>query len=314
MDKIAEEIYRRIKSMELRGAENIAVGAVNAIQNILEIREFKDNQHLISYIKETCEYIKSARPSAVSLPNAVDYILYRMKQHSERIDETHTLKNRLVDDIKQFIKEIEDAQDKIAKIGARRIQDGDVILTHCHSSTAVGIIIEAWKSGKNIAAVATETRPWGQGYITAQKIAEHKIPVTFIIDSAVRYMIKKLRVTKVIVGADTVTVNGAVVNKIGTSQVALSAKEARIPVYVATQTLKFDPKTIYGEIEEIEERSPEEITKMELPGVKIRNPVFDITPANYIDLIISEIGIFPPQYVVHVLRDKFGWRLDNNRF
>jgi len=132
-----------------------------------------------------------------------------------------------------------------------------------------------------------------------------------IVDSAVRYFMND--VDKVIVGADAVAANGAVVNKIGTSTIALVAKEARTPLYVATETYKFDPETSIGELVTIEERDSSEVAPKkgisDLKTVTVRNPAFDITPPEYIDLIITEKGIIPPQAAISVIQQEFGWML-----
>jgi ribose 1,5-bisphosphate isomerase len=119
----------------------------------------------------------------------------------------------------------------------------------------------------------------------------------------------------VIVGADAVTVNGAVVNKIGTSQIALAAHERRANMVVAAETYKFAPRTILGELIPIEEREPEEVLPREmaekLPCVRVRNPVFDVTPPEYIDLIITEAGAIPPQMAYIIIRDLLGWGIQD---
>lgn len=116
------------------------------------------------------------------------------------------------------------------------------------------------------------------------------------------------------VGADAVTVNGAVVNKIGTSQVAHTAVEARVNVLVAAETYKFAPRTVIGELIQIEERPgnevlPDAIAKT-LPNVTVRNPAFDITPAEYIDLIVTEQGAIPPQMAYVIIREYLGWGIE----
>ena len=143
--------------------------------------------------------------------------------------------------------------EKIAQFGARHIRDGDTILTHCNSEVALGCIIEAHRSGKEIEVFATEVRPRNQGHITIRTLNDAGIKTNFIVDSAVRSFIND--VDLVIVGADAVTVNGAVVNKIGTSQVAHTAKEARVNMIVAAETYKFAPRTVIGELIQIEERA-----------------------------------------------------------
>ncbi|MEM3794084.1 MAG: ribose 1,5-bisphosphate isomerase, partial [Candidatus Bathyarchaeia archaeon] len=157
----------------------------------------------------------------------------------------------------EFIKNAKEAIGKISEIGARRISDGDVIMTHCHSTAVVAILKAAKAMGKRISVYATETRPLYQGRLTAEQLLQNGIPVTLIVDSASRYFMK--RVDKVLVGADAVAANGAVVNKIGTSMVALAAHEARTLFFVAAETYKFSPETIIGELIKIEERPKEEI-------------------------------------------------------
>ncbi len=183
------------------------------------------------------------------------------------------------------------------------------ILTHCNSEVALACIIEAHRSGKEIEVFATEVRPRNQGLITIRTLNDAGIKTNFIVDSAVRSFINDMDL--VIVGADAVTVNGAVVNKIGTSQVAHSAHEARVNVLVAAETYKFAPRTIIGEMIQIEERAagevlPDEVRRT-LPHVTVRNPAFDVTPAEYIDIIVTEQGAIPPQMAYVIIKEYLGW-------
>jgi ribose 1,5-bisphosphate isomerase len=166
----------------------------------------------------------------------------------------------------------------------------------------------AWSQGRKFEVFVTETRPRFQGHITARELARAGIPVTLILDDAVRYFMQ--RVDKVIVGADAVTANGALINKIGTSMVALAAHEARRRVFVAAETYKFSPETMIGELVTIEERDPSEIISDEqqrrVGSIKVLNPSFDVTPPEYIDLIITERGIIPPVGAILILEEVFG--------
>lgn len=114
-----------------------------------------------------------------------------------------------------------------------------------------------------------------------------------------------------IVGADAIAANGALVNKIGTSQLALAAHEARKSFMVAAETFKFSPSTILGIPIEIEERSSEEVVDPsvleELPHVQVKNPAFDFTPSEYIDMIVTDIGIIPPAMAYTVIKEHLGW-------
>lgn len=118
----------------------------------------------------------------------------------------------------------------------------------------------------------------------------------------------------VIMGADAVTVNGSVINKIGTSQIALAANESRKNVVIAAETYKFSPRSILGELVEIEERASEEVISREkldeLSNVRVRNPAFDVTPREYIDLICTEVGAFPPEMAYIIIKDFLGWEIE----
>jgi ribose 1,5-bisphosphate isomerase len=120
-------------------------------------------------------------------------------------------------------------------------------------------------------------------------------------------------VDKVVVGADAIAANGALVNKIGTSQLALAAHEARKSFMVAAETYKFSPSTIIGNPIEIEERASEEVIDpkvlAELPYVQVKNPAFDFTPSEYIDMIVTDVGIIPPAMAYTVIREHLGWEL-----
>ncbi|MEM3503414.1 MAG: S-methyl-5-thioribose-1-phosphate isomerase, partial [Nitrososphaeria archaeon] len=194
--------------------------------------------------------------------------------------------------------------------GAKRIRDGDVLLTHCNSEAALSVILSAHRLNKNIKVYCTETRPKFQGLISASMLSKNGVDVTLIVDSAVRYFMNKI--DQVIVGADAITANGAIVNKIGTSLIALAAKEARSKFMVAAESYKISPQTFYGDLIIIEERSKYEIVSKDWlsrnKNVKVSNPAFDITPPEYIDAIITEVGIFPPQGIFILYKEMYGFQ------
>ena len=298
-----KETAKKIKSLEVRGAGNIARTAVLALKTYTEESRAKTSEEFILGLKEVGEVLISARPSAVSLPNAVRFIVRRAENSNLDIAE---LKELVVNTADRFIEDSKTAVKRIGEIGSRRISDGDVILTHCNSQAALSVIKTAFKQGRDIEVFATESRPWYQGHVTVKDLAKEGIPVTLIVDSAVRVFIKDI--DKVIVGADSIAVNGAVVNKVGTSQLALIAHESRALFFVCAESYKFHPATVLGELIEIEERDPGEVADPEdFKGVKIRNPVFDVTPPEYVDLIITERGVMPPQAALMLIKEQFGW-------
>lgn len=297
--------------MEVRGAGRIARAAVRALADFARNLDVSDLESFKQELQWAAGVLTSTRPTAVSLPNAVRYVM-RALDSSESVDEA---REAILLKAAEFVDHSEHALDWIAEIGARHISDGDVLLTHCNSEAALGCILKAHQQGKEIEVYATEVRPRGQGLITIRTLNDAGIRTNYIIDSAVRYFINDIDL--VIVGADAIAVNGAVVNKIGTAQIAHAAYEARTNVIVAAETYKFAPRTILGEKIEIEERDLAEVLPREeaeqLPFVQVRNPAFDVTPAKYVDLIITERGAIPPELAYTVIRDHLGWKIEEFR-
>jgi len=304
-----EEIYRGIKEMKIRGAGRIARYAAKALSLAAESYSGDSVRDFIEYMERAAKYIGSARPTAVSLPNAVNYVMSRLRKSSPKtVEEAKSIVRAAA---KEFIEYSEKAVGTIGRIGAGLFEAGDVVMTHCHSTAAVAVIVEAYRRGKVKKVYVKETRPAFQGMVTARALADAGLDVTVIPDSAARVFMKK--VDKVVVGADTVMANGAVVNKIGTSLLALIAREFGVDFYVAAETYKFSPYTLRGERVVIEVRSPTEVVDESWlrahPSVKVFNPVFDVTPPEFITAIVTEFGVIPPQVAAYILIKTYGFEL-----
>jgi ribose 1,5-bisphosphate isomerase len=159
--------------------------------------------------------------------------------------------------------------------------------------------------GRSFEVVCTETRPIFQGRTTVKETLDLGLKTTLIIDSAARFFMNQVDI--VVVGADAITSEGNVINKVGTSAMASAAHEARTPFYVVSELLKFDPATMYGDYEKIEERSPDEVWKNPPKNLKIRNPAFDVTRRDFVHGIICEEGIISPHSITEVVRRKHPW-------
>lgn len=302
MDQNVVSISQDIRDMKIRGAGRIARAGADAMGKFAEGYQGKDMAAFRKDLDEAVRVILGSRPTAVSLWNGVQSSISGAKSAGS-VDEA---KGIITANSARFIAESNEAVHRIAEIGAKRIEDGDTIVTHCNSSVAIGVITEAHRQGKDIKVYATESRPWRQGILTVNDLSKAGVDTTLIIDSAVRLVMKK--VDKVFVGADTITSHGALVNKIGTSQVALAAKEARVQFYTCSETYKFSPISLEGDLVKIEEREVSEVVRPgEIPAdVKVYNPVFDVTPAQYIDGIVTELGLISPGSVYDILQRKFG--------
>ena len=202
----------------------------------------------------------------------------------------------------KYIKIIQDSKAKIAEIGARRIPfveaDNDfIIMTHCHSSVVTAILLEARKQGKHFEVINTETQPRLQGRQTAKELLDAGIKVYHVVDSAMRWAVNHYEVNLILIGADSVTSEGTVLNKIGSRLLALVAHEEHVPFYVATPLLKYNPQTSFGVIEKIEMRETSEIWENPPKGLEILNPAFETVSRRYIDGLITEAGIFASSHV-----------------
>ena len=304
--ELLNETAKKIKSMEIRGAGKIARAAAAELRDYSHRLVTQDIDEFNEKMRQASDLLVSTRPTEVSLPNAVRAV---MRYKGESVDEAKENIKKLAD---SFIESSQNAVKRIGEIGARRVRDGDTIMTHCNSLAAISIMKEAKAQGKEINVIATESRPRWQGHLTIDQLDKMGIKTSLIVDSAVRYFMKDVDI--VIMGADAVTVNGSVINKIGTSQLALAAHEARKNVIIAAETYKFSPKTLLGELVEIEERDSSEVIPREklesLSNVIVRNPAFDVTPREYIDLICTEVGAIPPEMAYIIIKDFLGYGIE----
>lgn len=302
-----KKTFEDIRTMRVRGAGRIARAAVAALKQEVYAANDPSPEEFLKRMEAAGNYLKSSRPTAVSLPNGINAVIKSIMEGMKNGLSLSELKEYVANKADEFIQKSIEAQKKIGEIGAKRIVSGDVLLTHCNSQSAISVIETAFRQGKQIKVFVTETRPRYQGRLTAAYLADIGVDVTLIPDSAARLYMRKI--DKVVVGADAIAVNGAVVNKIGTSQIAAIAYESRTRVMVAAETYKISPQTYFGELIEIELRSPYEVAPKSWldkhKGIKVLNPAFDVTPPQYIDFIITEKGIYPPQGIIMLFKELY---------
>jgi len=303
MLELVQKTAERIRKLEVQGARNVAIAATEAIENLAQHTKTKNKQEFLKELSAAKEILFASRETEPLMRNAVRWVINQVEKSDRRkIDE---LIETVSSASKQFLENLEDTKEKIAEIGVKRIRNDSVILTHCHSSTVTHLLKQAKREGKLFEIICTETRPLFQGRITAKEMLESDIKTTLIVDSAARFFMNT--VDLVIVGADAITSEGNVINKIGTSTIALIAHEARTPFYVVSELLKFNPATMFGDYEKIEERSSDEVWKGSPKGLVIRNPAFDVTRRDFIHGIICEDGIISPHSIAEIMHRKHPW-------
>lgn len=298
------EMASAIKDMKLRGAPLIGVAAAYGLALTAYHSIAKTREDLIKDLAESAEVLRNTRPTAVNLFWAIDRVMKKAKQSNGTREE---LAEAIISEAEDMANEDVESNKRMGKHGATLIEDGDVILTHCNAGslatvdygTALGVIRGAIEEGKKVKVISCETRPRMQGAkLTCYELMRDSIPVTLISDTMVGYVMSRGMVDKVVVGADRI-VRDAVLNKIGTYNVAILAFEHGIPFYVAAPMSTMD-QTLSSEDVVIEERNPSEITnigcqRVAPEGIKVLNPAFDITPLEYVDAIITEDGILVPE-------------------
>jgi ribose 1,5-bisphosphate isomerase len=293
----------KIRKLQVQGARNVAIAAIQALKTLAEQTKAKSKKSFIDELKEAQTILFASRETEPLMHNAIRYLIIQVQnQETEEVD---ALKQTVITNAGKFLKDLDASRERTAEIGAKRIKDGSTVFTHCHSSTVTRLMAKAKAQGKNFKVISTETRPAFQGRITVKELIDLGIDTTLIVDSAARTFMSDVDI--VVVGADAITSEGNVINKIGTAGIAVLAREARVPIYVVSELLKFDPETLHGECEKIEQRNPAEVWSEAPAKLIVRNPAFDVTPNRYISGIICEEGIIPPQAIVEVVRKRYPW-------
>jgi len=299
----AQGVAEAIRSMVVRGAPAIGVTAAYGIALEAQIQREASPEAFSRALGQAFEVLAASRPTAVNL----FWALKRMKalwQDSAQEAVPHQA-DRLLAEAHEIREEDIRINRSLGAHGAALLPDGARVLTHCNAGalatagygTALGVIRSAVASGKRISVLADETRPFLQGArLTAWELVQERIPVTLITDNMAGHFMSRGEVDAVIVGADRVAANGDVANKIGTYMVAVLAKRHGIPFYVACPLSTIDLGTPDGTAIPIEERDAREVTgygqsAWAPEGVAVRNPAFDVTPAELVTAFITENGV-----------------------
>lgn len=309
-----EDVYFAIKDMVVRGAP--AIGATAAYGAVLAAKEFLDNskEDFLSNMDKALGRLNQSRPTAVNLMWATDRMRKVIEENKDLLLED--IYTRLKDEADRIFKEDIETNKKIGKIGNQIVGNKATILTHCNTGalatagfgTALGVVREAFYSGKDIFVYADETRPRLQGgRLTAWELVQEGIPSKLIADSVAATLIRDGKIDLILVGADRIALNGDTANKIGTFMLSVLAKEYDVPFYVVAPTSTIDFSIESGDEIVIEERDAKEVTHIETiriapEGIEVYNPAFDVTPHGNIRGIITEKGIIRPPFKENIIK------------
>jgi methylthioribose-1-phosphate isomerase len=303
VDAVAEAI----RTLRVRGAPLIGIAAAMGVTLAL-----RGGTASLEAVCAAAKTLGATRPTAVNL----HWALARMERRAARaVERAEDLERALRDEATAIWDEDRAMCARIGALGAELLRGDDaLILTHCNAGalatggigTALAPVYTMHQSGRRVAVLADETRPLLQGSrLTAWELSRAGVPVTVIADNMAASRLRQGDVTCVLVGADRIAANGDVANKIGTYGLALAARAAGVPFYVAAPSSTVDPATPNGAAIPIEQRGAAEVAgwrghQAAPVGVQVWNPAFDVTPAELVTAIITDRGVFAPRDVAGV--------------
>ncbi|MEM0352416.1 MAG: hypothetical protein QW459_05495 [Sulfolobales archaeon] len=302
-----ERTLTEAREFRILGSTEAAIEVVRALARVFDsCRKQPIN------MEELVRSAISARPTSQAVRNLLMLFFEKLLEKASTPSEITAGVSEAVREVENYVAR---ARDTASELASRRIEDGDTIMTHSYSTTVLKAINKALERGLNISVYVTESRPGGEGRLVASYLGKRGVKTFLVVDSAVRYVMKS--VDKVLVSAEAIAANGAVVNKVGTSALALAAKEARVRVYVVSGLYKFGTETVFGELVTIEEiEKPGLVIPTERAGelapfigrnLYVRTPLYDVTPPEYIDAIVTERGLIAPQAAIYLARELVGW-------
>ena len=301
------QVAEAISSMRVRGAPAIGVAGAFGLALAALASEASDYETLLRELHAAAEELIATRPTGANLSWAIK----RTLAAAEDANDIESARTNVLREAKAIQREDIEGNRALGQHALELVPERATFLTHCNAGalatagygTALGIVRAAAEAGKHVSVIATETRPLSQGArLTAWELLRDGIDCTLIVDSAVGSLLRQGKTDLVVVGADRIAANGDTVNKIGTYNVAVLAREHGVPFYVAAPTSTIDMSISGGDGIVIEERDAEEVTapggrRIAPPDVEVANPAFDVTPHELIAAIITERGIARPPYV-----------------
>jgi methylthioribose-1-phosphate isomerase len=306
-----EEVARAIEQLAVRGAPAIGCAAALGVALAAQQGRARSLGELARGLSSARERLRRTRPTAVNLAWALER-MERCEARAARAQAASaaSVADALLAEAQELVAEDERVCRALGRAGAELVPDGARVLTHCNAGalatagygTALGVVRAAVAQGKRVSVLADETRPFWQGArLTAWELKRDGIPVTVIADAMAAHLMRCGEIDLVLVGADRIAANGDVANKIGTYGVALAARAHGIPFYVAAPRSTLDLATPSGAAIPIEERGREEVARvfgraLVPEGVPVRHPAFDVTPAELVTAIVSEVGIARAPY------------------
>ncbi|NHI92488.1 MAG: hypothetical protein EAX96_08285 [Candidatus Lokiarchaeota archaeon] len=317
LEELDKEV-EQIRTNNVMGADFLSNWAIELIKKYILIKKEIPKQKFYNELKDFSIKLINTRPSMAPFFSKISYFLYEINELGKKdINFTEFLIG--ITSIHKNMKKIDDAaQNKINKIILDKVPDNSVVLTHSYSSITTNALKYLVKNRKNIEFIVTESRPINEGRLVVKELINYA-PITYILDSAIGYCMKQKKVNFILLGADTVTIDGDLINKVGTYPLAVLARDLKSPIYSLCNKWKFNVREFVDKKIIIESRPSSEVWTPNLKESKnltIKNYYFDITPGNLITSYITGSGEIQPEKIKEIIHDKFPveWIKDNFKF
>ncbi|KAK3829229.1 MAG: eukaryotic translation initiation factor 2B delta subunit [Benniella sp.] len=308
----------QMAQFKICGANARCVATLNAFRKAIQDYQTPPNttlsRHMQTYLNPHISYLVTCRPMAVSMGNAIRYLKYEIGNNLELPDED--ARALFVEKIDNFIRDrITMADQVIMSLGLQKIQDGDVILTYARSSVVQGLLLAAHAKGIKFKVIVVDSRPRFEGKQLLRALANAGVPCTYVLLTAIGHVMRE--VSKVILGAHSLLSNGALYSRAGTAVVAMSAHERKIPVIVCCETYKFSDRVQLDSFVQNEIGNPDELVNDQHNNfghssvryhdksrdLKLLNLLYDLTPSEFVTVVITEVGLIPCTSVPVILRE-----------
>lgn len=295
MGQGVESIIEEIKKDVERGSAELAVRAIDAFIALADSLRVDSAEELKRSVIMLARQIAGSRPSMFSLRNVAFEVAVKFVEASRYVDNSQILKELLKQIATTVFEEYRVALERLRRFGRDLLSGFSSVATLSYSSTVLAVLKDV---GKKIKVYVAESRPLFEGRKMAAALAESGIETVLTTDAAIGYMLKEADAA--LVGADSILMNGSFANKVGTLQLACTSKFLGKPFYVVSTTWKALPTLEYPE----EEHAAEEVLPAEAPPtqkIKVRNPYFEVVPAELVTAYITEEGVLKPSQIVELI-------------
>ena len=300
------QVVQDIKDIKIQGATNIAKSAFDILITESKNQTFDSSEEFLTFIESAMQMLISARPTEPMLFNGMDYIKSQIATCKDNLCDS--IQKTVIEAATYYLNLIKETAERAILNGLGIINDGDNVLTHCHSTSAVKTLALHKVKGLKFKVFNTETRPLYQGRKTAKDLIEEWIDVTMVVDGVAPFLMDEesgtdLMMDCVIIGCDAIKLDGGVINKVWSYAVGLSALYANVPVYIAGNLLKVD---VHDTIQ-IEQRHSYEVWEDAPDKLDFLNFAFDKIPPKFIRGIITEFGIIKPREIRSYIEKYYPW-------